>query len=136
MLHEHESPYGGIKWNRQAVYTWARETQGWDEETTDENILNTYATNEISGSVFDPDSVMLYFFPASLTLNNQGTKQNLRYSKTDLEWLASTYGSTYNPNLLGGAPAPAPAGSLFHSSLFWIVLLAVAVAALVFFLTR
>ncbi len=118
MVHEHESPNGGIQWNKEAVYAWASATQGWDKQTTDDNILNTYATDEITGSVFDPDSVMLYFFPASLTLNGQGTKQNLRYSKTDLQFLASNYGSTFNPNLLLEGTQMS---SLTSKPLFWTI---------------
>lgn len=93
MLHEHQNPNGKpIQWNKEAVYEWAQETQGWDRQKTDDNILNTYNTNEITGSDFDPDSVMLYFFPASLTTNGYSPKQNLRYSQTDVQWLGKYYG--------------------------------------------
>ena len=99
MLHEHQNPKGGIKWNRDAVYEWAAKTQGWDTETTDSNILDTYASNQITGSVYDPKSVMLYFIPGSLIIGGEGTGQNLRYSRTDLEWLGKTYDSGVLPDL-------------------------------------
>ena len=91
MLHEHQNPSGGIKWRKSVVYAWAEETQGWDKQTTDLNILDTYSMNQITGSVFDPRSIMLYFFPANFTLNGVSTKQNLHYSDTDKLWLNSIY---------------------------------------------
>lgn len=127
LLHEHQSPFGGIQWNRPAVYAWAQQTQGWDKETTDTNILDTYPSNEITGSIFDPKSVMLYFFPASLTLNNQGTTQNLRYSETDLKYLASTYDSTYNPNLLTGEKVAA----LFARPTTWVIVAAAIIMVII-----
>jgi len=109
------------------VYAWAAQTQGWDEETTDTNILNTYASNQITGSVYDPKSVMLYFFPASLTLNGVGTKQNLRYSETDLKYLASTYSSAYKPSM--GLPALSVASS-GRIPTVWIIVITMIVVGL------
>lgn len=92
MVHEHQNIYGNsIQWNSNAVYTWAGQTQGWDKETTDENILKKYTQDEINGSNFDPESIMLYFFPASLTLNNTGTHQNTKLSKADVIWIINKY---------------------------------------------
>lgn len=34
---------------------------------------------------------MLYFFPASLTTNNEGTKQNLRLSPSDVKYIEKIY---------------------------------------------
>ncbi len=91
MLHEHQNPAGGIKWNTQAVYEWAEQTQGWTKEETDENILDAAPTNEVSNSPFDPDSIMLYAIDPKLTLDGKGTKQNYQYSATDIEWLRNKY---------------------------------------------
>lgn len=92
MVHEHQNPRGKeIEWNDKKVFAWAKETQGWSKETTETNILNKYKITQINGSNFDPLSVMLYFFPASLTLNNVGTKQNLRLSGLDAEWISKMY---------------------------------------------
>ena len=92
LVHEHQNPYGEtIKWDEKAVYEWALQTQGWDKETTQINILNKYSNDQINGSRFDPLSIMEYFFPASLTTNGKGTNQNLRLSGDDVLWLANTY---------------------------------------------
>jgi len=93
MIHEHSSSFSNpINWNKKAVYAWALETQGWDKQTTDTQILNTVNSNLLIGSQFDPFSVMLYFFPADLTLDDIGTKQNLRLSATDMEFIHKNYG--------------------------------------------
>ena len=92
MIHEHQNPSGNqIQWNTKAVYDWAKRTQGWDQQTAYEQIIQPYESNSINGSLFDPESIMLYFFPASLTLNNKGTHENLRLSGTDVIYLAEQY---------------------------------------------
>lgn len=92
MIHEHQNPNGeNIKWDKQKVFAWAKSTQGWSEQTTETNIIKKYDTNSINGSSFDPLSVMLYFFPADLTLNGVGTSQNLRLSGEDTLWITKIY---------------------------------------------
>lgn len=97
MIHEHQNPRGNtIDWNKKAVFEWAKRTQGWDKKTTETNILNKYDIKQINGSQFDPNSVMLYFFPASLTLNHKGTHMNVRLSELDVEWLNKMYPNNVN----------------------------------------
>lgn len=92
LIHEHQNPKGNlIQWDENAVYSWAEQTQGWDHDTTFHNIIEKYASEQINGSEFDPNSIMLYFFPASLTKNNQGTHENLRLSPYDVQYINSVY---------------------------------------------
>jgi hypothetical protein len=92
MIHEHQNPSGNtIKWDDSKVYTWARDTQGWDKQTTNSNIISRYKSSQINGSLFDPQSIMLYFFPGSLTENNEGTHENLRLSGLDVTWINKMY---------------------------------------------
>ena len=99
LIHEHNNPKGNtIQWNKDAVYKWAQSTQGWDKQTTDENILQSYDISQINGSEFDPLSIMLYFYPPQLTLNNQGTQQTLRLSGNDVIYINKKYpGSVETP---------------------------------------
>lgn len=95
MIHEHQNPKqlqddNKIHWDSEKVYAWASSTQGWDKEITDANILNM-TVDGINGSNFDPLSIMLYFFPGSLTTDNRGTHQNLRLSGLDVEWISKMY---------------------------------------------
>lgn len=120
MLHEHQNPRGGIQWNRPVVYEWAQRTQGWDQETTDTNILDAYSLNQITGSTFDPRSVMLYFFPPELTLNHQGTSQNFRYSATDKAWLNAQY-PLHGPRTAPAASAAAGTSSRNPIPMGWMI---------------
>jgi hypothetical protein len=98
MVHEHQSAFNNqIKWNVQAVDQWAKDTQGWDRQTTKENIIDRYSRSELNGSDYDPMSIMLYFFPASLTLNNKGTHQNIRLSCLDCIWANKMYPNNKDP---------------------------------------
>lgn len=97
MIHEHQSPFGeAIQWNVPKVLQWARETQGWDEETTRRNIIEKYDKTILNGSLFDPDSIMLYFYPEELTLNKKSTKQNLKLSPLDILWIYKMYSNDSN----------------------------------------
>lgn len=92
MIHEHQNPHGQkIKWDDAQVFKWAKSTQGWSEKMTEQNIIDRYDISSINGSDFDPQSIMLYFFPGSLTTNNKGTHQNLELSGLDVEWISKMY---------------------------------------------
>jgi hypothetical protein len=89
LAHEHQNPAGGIQWNEEVVI---RELAGspnfWDEVTTRHNVLRKYQADQINGTAFDLDSIMLYFFPASWTLNGIATKANEVLSRMDKEFIA------------------------------------------------
>lgn len=92
LIHEHQNPRGNtIQWDEDKVYKWGLETQGWDKTTTYNNIIARNKMSEINGSKYDPQSIMLYFFPAELTINNKGTNQNLRLSLNDIIFISQTY---------------------------------------------
>lgn len=93
MIHEHQNPRGeSIQWNKQRLYEWAaRPPNEWNKEKTDQNIIHKYDENITNGSTYDPESIMLYYFPAFLTINNKGTKANQRLSKEDVLYLAKQY---------------------------------------------
>lgn len=65
--HEHQNPNAGIVWNEEAVYVLtAQPPNGWDRQTTFDNIIRKLPVNEVEGSTHDPNSVMHYPFPAGL----------------------------------------------------------------------
>jgi hypothetical protein len=89
LAHEHQNPAGGIQWNEEVVLREAAKSPNfWDEATTRHNILRKYSAAQINGTTFDPDSIMLYFFPASWTLNGIGTKANEVLSAMDKAFVA------------------------------------------------
>jgi hypothetical protein len=89
LAHEHSSPFGGIQWNEAVVIReLAKSPNFWDEETTRHNVLFKYAADQINGTAFDPDSIMLYFFPPEWTLNGIGTKANEVLSNLDRQFIS------------------------------------------------
>ena len=94
LIHEHQNDAKsdiGIKWNKPKLYSYIDRTQGWSKDMVNTNIIDRYKREQLNGSEFDPLSVMLYFFPPDLTLNNKGTRQNYSLSGTDVKWIAKTY---------------------------------------------
>jgi Astacin (Peptidase family M12A)/Bacterial pre-peptidase C-terminal domain len=90
LAHEHSSPHGGIQWNEPVVIeALAGPPNMWDEATTRHNVLRKYSVDQINGTAFDPKSIMLYFFPASWTLNGVGTEANEVLSDMDKKFIAS-----------------------------------------------
>jgi Bacterial pre-peptidase C-terminal domain/Astacin (Peptidase family M12A) len=89
LAHEHQNPEGGIEWNEEVVISeMAKSPNFWDEEKTRHNILKKYRVDQINGTDFDPDSIMLYFFPPSWTKNGIGTKANEVLSHIDKEFIS------------------------------------------------
>ena len=65
LAHEHQNPAGGIQWNEAVVIREMKKPPNlWDEATTRHNILRKYSADQLNGTAFDPESIMLYFFPA------------------------------------------------------------------------
>jgi hypothetical protein len=90
LAHEHQNPAGGIQWNEQVVIREMKKSPNfWDEATTRHNILRKYGVDQLNGTQFDPDSIMLYFFPSSWTTNSIGTKENDVLSALDKQFIAS-----------------------------------------------
>ncbi len=89
LAHEHQNPAGGIQWNEAVVIReMAKGPNFWDEATTRHNILQRYAADQVNGTQFDPDSIMLYFFPAEWTTNGIATRANEVLSATDKAFIA------------------------------------------------
>lgn len=91
LAHEHQNPKGGIHWNEQAVIAALSGAPNyWDEATIRHNVLDKYSLDQILGTDFDRESIMLYAFPASWTTNNIGTEFNDDLSKADKAFVASS----------------------------------------------
>ena len=90
-IHEHQNPKGGIPWNNCVVYEWARRTQGWEPTQTCTNIIDKYSVDQLNASSYDPESIMLYYFPSVLTKNKTEVKKNTILSSTDIKWLMDIY---------------------------------------------
>ena len=89
MQHEHQSPNSDIKWNKPKVYAFYSQMS---KNSVDSNVFNKFDADTYNSSDFDPLSIMLYFYPPELTLDNIGTRQNERLSGYDVQWIFDTYG--------------------------------------------
>ena len=91
LAHEHQNPSGGLQWNEAAVI---EDLSGapnyWDVETIRSNVLEKYSADQIIGTTFDPQSIMLYAFPASWTTNGIATNFNEDLSMTDKSFIGSS----------------------------------------------
>lgn len=114
--HEHQNPSGGIEWNEAVVI---RDLSGppnfWSPETTRHNVLQKYSMEQIRGTGFDQDSIMLYFFPPSWTRDGRGTEANEVLSAIDKAFIASAaaYPRSVSPEVelrVNDAPASASIG--------------------------
>ena len=124
LAHEHQNPAGGIEWNEEVVL---RDLSGppnfWSPEQTRHNVLNKYSADQIRGTDFDRDSIMLYFFPDTWVKSGKGTKENDVLSNLDKEFIASA--SAY-PRVavqavelgVDAAPTPAKIGEPGEEDLF------------------
>ena len=117
LVHEHQQPNARLKWNREEVYRlFSGPPNNWDKAMIDNNMLARYRQSSvIPYRPYDPDSIMLYQFPASLFQNKKPTKNNTRLSASDKEFIARLYpGRTWPPAPARPVPArkrPAQKGS-------------------------
>ena len=90
LAHEHQNPAGGIEWIEAAVIkSLSGPPNNWDEAMIRHNVLQKYAVDQIQGTAFDPDSIMLYFFPGDWVKSGVGTHANNVLSGVDKAYIAS-----------------------------------------------
>jgi hypothetical protein len=89
--HEHQNPFAGIVWDEPAVYAFfAGEPNRWNRDKTFHNVLRKLSQAEVSGSTWDPDSIMEYDFPPGLIREpaqyRNGVNPPGTLSAVDKEW--------------------------------------------------
>jgi hypothetical protein len=110
--HEHQSPFAGITWNEEAVYTaLAAPPNRWDRETTHWNIIRKLDKSEVKGTNWDPNSIMHYPFDPGMILQPkpydvEGVNPKGGLSALDVELVKSFY-----PSATGEAPELRPFAS-------------------------
>lgn len=91
-VHEHQSPRARLKWNRAEVYrVFSGPPNFWSKADIDFNIFKRYSILTTNSTEFDPDSIMLYGFPASMFLDGKGTRSNKLISDRDKQFIAEMY---------------------------------------------
>ncbi|KAF4452084.1 metalloprotease protein [Fusarium austroafricanum] len=99
--HEHQSPAGGIPWNKEAAYNYYMATNNWTREDVERNIFDYYSFTMSRISDLDTKSIMIYPIPKSLTTNGFFTDWNNQLSDDDKKFISGVYPK-------GGSPSSAP----------------------------
>lgn len=90
LAHEHSNPEGGIRWNEpEVIRVLGGPPNFWTPEQVRHNVFQKYAADQIHGTEFDPDSIMLYAFPATWTLDGVATHENEKLSDLDKQFVRS-----------------------------------------------
>jgi hypothetical protein len=89
--HEHQSPNSTIPWNKEAVYAYYGQTQGWSRSQIKFQVLDRYTGLNWQGTRFDPTSIMQYPVPGQLTDYKLHVGWISRRSKFDDAELARRY---------------------------------------------
>ena len=92
-IHEHQSPKFDRVWNRnKVIQVFSGSPNFWSVPDIDHNVLQKYSPNGITATDFDPKSIMLYAFDASLFADGKGgTNSNTKISATDIKLIKKLY---------------------------------------------
>lgn len=91
-IHEHQHPSAGIPWDKERVYSYYADTNGWDRDTVDHNIFRKYERDQLNASKYDPDSIMHYAVPNALTVGDWQIGWNRHLSERDKTFMGELYG--------------------------------------------
>ncbi|MEI9909117.1 MAG: M12 family metallopeptidase [Bacteroidota bacterium] len=90
LLHEHMNPMSNIKWNKDVVYAWYMQYQGWDKEMVDRQVFDRYSVTMTNKS-YDPKSIMHYPIPANFTTDGYKVGENYDLSENDKKLITELY---------------------------------------------
>ena len=72
LIHEHNNPTGGIKWDKDAVYqSLGGPPNNWDKTTIDHNMFERYSKNITNYTQTDSKSIMINYIPPEWTLDRK-----------------------------------------------------------------
>ncbi|MER8969204.1 M12 family metallopeptidase [Mesorhizobium sp. M0808] len=92
LIHEHQNPLGGIKWNRDAVIAdLSGPPNNWDLATIENNMFHHYPDDTVIASPVDSLSIMMYPIPKAWTLDGFSAGMNSELSKTDRQLVSQAY---------------------------------------------
>ena len=66
LIHEHQRPDGPIVWIKPALYKHAKDYWGWEQKDVNEQIIKKDPAQNLEGTIFDVDSIMMYEYPSGL----------------------------------------------------------------------
>lgn len=90
-IHEHERPDNGIPWNKEKVYEYYADSDGWTREEVDDQVFTLYNRNSIRSGEVDKKSIMMYAVPNVLTNGNYSIGWNTDFSPQDKKFIRKLY---------------------------------------------
>ena len=91
LVHEHQSPSSGMRWNRQRVIDDCWRSQGWDAEQVQRQIFDRYPASQTQYTKLDLTSIMMYPFSKEWNLDEVGTPWNTQLSAMDIDFMRRQY---------------------------------------------
>jgi serralysin len=92
LLHEHQTPAGGINWNREEVIKdLSGPPNNWSVDTIEHNLFEPYAKEETNFTKVDGSSIMMYSIPAHWTTDGFSVGENVDLSDTDKSFIREQY---------------------------------------------
>lgn len=93
LIHEHQNPKGGIRWNRAAVIKdLSGPPNNWDDATIESNMFMKYSATDVDATDTDPKSIMMYPIPKSWTENGYFSAElNSELSEKDRAFISEAY---------------------------------------------
>lgn len=92
LIHEHQNPKQGIKWNRDAViHDLSGPPNNWDLKTIENNIFAKYDPADVVATPVDPTSIMMYPIPAAWTDGTFSAGFNGVLSARDKTFIKTNY---------------------------------------------
>ena len=70
---------------------------GWDRAKVEAQVFEKYSVTSTNYSQFDPDSIMEYWIPASITMDGHEVPGGIKLSPTDKQWIARWYPAPPTP---------------------------------------
>jgi serralysin len=94
LIHEHQNPNGGIKWNEPAVKAdLSGPPNNWDDATIRHNVLDHYPKDTVTGTPIDKLSIMMYPIPLAWTTDGFSAGINSDLSGQDVQFIRKEYHS-------------------------------------------
>lgn len=93
LIHEHQNPADGIKWDKNAVcQALSSPPNSWDPETIEHNMFERYGKSITNYTEVDPGSIMMYYIPPEWTLDHKSYGENVfELSDSDKEFIKKQY---------------------------------------------
>jgi hypothetical protein len=110
-MHEHMRRALVARIDPQKAYSYFEQTQGWDKQTVDEQVLTPLDEKSLMATLPDQTSIMCYQLPGSITYDGKPITGGKNINATDYAFAAKLYPRSASESEKAMASAHAPIGS-------------------------